>query len=86
MHGAPPPPPNTPPGRFTYPSFPPPHPPLLPCPLPPSAPQRIMAAKVIKRFIMHSKKTAFIVEHDFIMAAYLADRCECAQLALSWQR
>ena len=24
---------------------------------------------------MHSKKTAFIVEHDFIMAAYLADRC-----------
>lgn len=36
--------------------------------------QRIMAAKVIKRFIMHSKKTAFVVEHDFIMAAYLADR------------
>jgi ATP-binding cassette subfamily E protein 1 len=36
--------------------------------------QRIIAAKVIKRFIMHSKKTAFLVEHDFIMAAYLADR------------
>eukprot|EP01036_Dinobryon_divergens_P032340 gene32340-41903_t len=36
--------------------------------------QRIAAAKVIKRFIMHSKKTAFIVEHDFIMATYLADR------------
>uniref|UniRef100_A0A7S1T6P9 ATP-binding cassette transporter n=1 Tax=Tetraselmis chuii TaxID=63592 RepID=A0A7S1T6P9_9CHLO len=36
--------------------------------------QRIIAAKVIKRFIMHSKKTAFIVEHDFIMSAYLADR------------
>ncbi|KAK9803775.1 hypothetical protein WJX73_005479 [Symbiochloris irregularis] len=36
--------------------------------------QRIVAAKVIKRFIMHAKKTAFIVEHDFIMAAYLADR------------
>ena len=36
--------------------------------------QRIVAAKVIKRFIMHSKKTAFIVEHDFIMSAYLADR------------
>ncbi|KAL4855086.1 ABC transporter E family member 2 [Chlorella vulgaris] len=36
--------------------------------------QRILAAKVIKRFVMHSKKTAFIVEHDFIMAAYLADR------------
>jgi ABC-type proline/glycine betaine transport system ATPase subunit len=29
---------------------------------------------VIKRFIMHSKKSAFIVEHDFIMATYLADR------------
>lgn len=36
--------------------------------------QRIIAAKVIKRFVMHSKKTAFVVEHDFIMAAYLADR------------
>lgn len=36
--------------------------------------QRIVAAKVIKRFIMHAKKTAFIVEHDFIMATYLADR------------
>jgi len=35
--------------------------------------QRIMAAKVIKRFILHAKKTAFIVEHDFIMATYLAD-------------
>jgi ATP-binding cassette subfamily E protein 1 len=23
---------------------------------------------------MHAKKTAFIVEHDFIMATYLADR------------
>jgi len=36
--------------------------------------QRIIAAKVIKRFIFHAKKTAFIVEHDFIMATYLADR------------
>ena len=36
--------------------------------------QRIWASKVIKRFIIHSKKTAFIVEHDFIMASYLADR------------
>merc|ERR1712137_495921 len=36
--------------------------------------QRIVAARVIKRFILHSKKTAFIVEHDFIMATYLADR------------
>ncbi|KAH9844606.1 Translation initiation factor RLI1 [Teratosphaeria destructans] len=36
--------------------------------------QRIVAARVIKRFIMHSKKTAMVVEHDFIMATYLADR------------
>merc|ERR1711997_830194 len=36
--------------------------------------QRIVAAKVIRRFILHAKKTAFIVEHDFIMATYLADR------------
>ncbi|XP_063718795.1 ATP-binding cassette sub-family E member 1-like [Symsagittifera roscoffensis] len=36
--------------------------------------QRIMAAKVIKRYILHAKKTAFVVEHDFIMATYLADR------------
>lgn len=36
--------------------------------------QRIIAARVIKRFILHSKKTAFVVEHDFIMATYLADR------------
>jgi len=36
--------------------------------------QRIVAAKVIKRFIMHAQKTGFVVEHDFIMATYLADR------------
>jgi ATP-binding cassette subfamily E protein 1 len=36
--------------------------------------QRIVAAKVIKRFVLHAKKTAFVVEHDFIMATYLADR------------
>jgi ATP-binding cassette subfamily E protein 1 len=36
--------------------------------------QRIIAAKVIKRWIMNNKKTAFVVEHDFIMATYLADR------------
>jgi len=36
--------------------------------------QRLNCARVIKRFIMHSKKTAFVVEHDFIMATYLADR------------
>ena len=36
--------------------------------------QRVNCAKVIKRFILHSKKTAFVVEHDFIMATYLGDR------------
>eukprot|EP01056_Protomagalhaensia_sp_Gyna25_P005309 Protomagalhaensia_sp_Gyna_25__5308@NODE_664_length_2890_cov_17_813399_g518_i0_p1_GENE_NODE_664_length_2890_cov_17_813399_g518_i0NODE_664_length_2890_cov_17_813399_g518_i0_p1_ORF_typecomplete_len615_score108_71ABC_tran/PF00005_27/1e18ABC_tran/PF00005_27/2_4e17AAA_21/PF13304_6/4_2e09AAA_21/PF13304_6/6_3e08RLI/PF04068_15/1_2e15AAA_15/PF13175_6/1_9e05AAA_15/PF13175_6/1e05SMC_N/PF02463_19/3_3e02SMC_N/PF02463_19/0_009SMC_N/PF02463_19/50SMC_N/PF02463_19/0_00021AAA_29/PF13555_6/0_064AAA_29/PF13555_6/0_0 len=36
--------------------------------------QRIEAARVIKRFILHAKKSAFIVEHDFIMATYLADK------------
>lgn len=36
--------------------------------------QRIACCKIIKKFILSSKKTAFIVEHDFIMATYLADR------------
>jgi len=36
--------------------------------------QRLLCARVIKRFIMHSKKCGFIVEHDFIMATYLADK------------
>lgn len=26
------------------------------------------------RYILHAKKTGFVVEHDFIMATYLADR------------
>lgn len=30
-----------------------------------------------QRFIMHSRKTAFVVEHDFIMATYLADKGAC---------
>jgi ATP-binding cassette subfamily E protein 1 len=36
--------------------------------------QRVAAARVIRRFILHQKKTAFVVEHDFMMAMYLADR------------
>jgi len=36
--------------------------------------QRLVAAKVIKRYILHAKRTGFVVEHDFIMATYLADR------------
>ena len=38
------------------------------------AEQRVETSKVIKRFILHNKKTAFIVEHDMIMSTYLADR------------
>jgi len=47
---------------------------LLTCLVDLDSEQRIVASRVIKRFIMHAKKTAFIVEHDFIMATYLADR------------
>jgi len=36
--------------------------------------QRIVASKIIKRFILHNKKTAFVVEHDFMMSTYLADK------------
>lgn len=36
--------------------------------------QRIVTAKCIKKFIMLMHKTAFVVEHDFIMATYLADK------------
>lgn len=35
---------------------------------------RLMIAKGIKKFVLKSQKTAFIVEHDFIMATYLADK------------
>ena len=34
----------------------------------------LLCFQVIKRFILHAKKTGFVVEHDFIMATYLADR------------
>jgi len=36
--------------------------------------QRVAAARVIRRFVLNHKKTAFVVEHDFVMATYLADR------------
>jgi ATP-binding cassette subfamily E protein 1 len=36
--------------------------------------QRVKASKVMKRWILNTKRSAFIVEHDFIMATYLADR------------
>lgn len=35
--------------------------------------QRIIVSKIIRKHILNTKKTAFIVEHDFIMATYLAD-------------
>jgi hypothetical protein len=36
--------------------------------------QRIIGRKAIKLFILHAKKTAFVIKHDFIMVTYLADR------------
>lgn len=36
--------------------------------------QRLAVSKVIKRFVLHNRKTAFVIEHDFMMAAYLADK------------
>jgi ATP-binding cassette subfamily E protein 1 len=39
--------------------------------------QRVICAKVMKRWILSTKRCAFIVEHDFIMATYLADKVIC---------
>jgi ATP-binding cassette subfamily E protein 1 len=36
--------------------------------------QRLVVAKIIKRFVLQKRKSAFVVEHDFMMATYLADR------------
>lgn len=36
--------------------------------------QRLVCTKVIRRFIMQSRKSAFVVEHDFMVATSLADR------------
>ena len=36
--------------------------------------QRVICARVLKRFIINNQKTAFIVEHDFIMSTYLGDQ------------
>jgi ATP-binding cassette subfamily E protein 1 len=41
------------------------------------AEQRVTASKVMKRWILSCKKSAFVVEHDFIMATYLADKVIC---------
>ena len=39
--------------------------------------QRVIASRVMKRWILSSKRAAFVVEHDFIMATYLADKVIC---------
>lgn len=36
--------------------------------------QRVITSRVMKRWIMSAKRAAFVVEHDFIMATYLADK------------
>lgn len=36
--------------------------------------QRIIVAKIIKHFMISNKKSCFVVEHDFLMSLYLADR------------
>jgi ATP-binding cassette, sub-family E, member 1 len=36
--------------------------------------QRIIVSKAIKRFVLNRNKSAFVVEHDLIMATYMADR------------
>jgi ATP-binding cassette subfamily E protein 1 len=41
------------------------------------AEQRVAASRLLKRFITNTNitgKAGFIVEHDFIMASYLADK------------
>lgn len=58
--------------------------------------QRVVAGKVMKRWILSSKRAAFVVEHDFIMATYMADKvilfegtpakdtfCSCPQALIS---
>lgn len=34
----------------------------------------MLTSWTILRFIMHSRKSAMVIEHDFLMATYLADR------------
>jgi ATP-binding cassette subfamily E protein 1 len=36
--------------------------------------QRINVAKIIKNFITEEKKASFVVEHDFILSSYIADK------------
>ncbi len=36
--------------------------------------QRLAVSKVIKKFVLNNRKTSYVIEHDFMMAAYLADK------------
>ena len=36
--------------------------------------QRVLAARVMKRFVQLSRRPLLVVEHDFMMATYLADK------------
>ena len=36
--------------------------------------KRVVVAKIIRRFIMNTQKTCFVVEHDLLMILYLADK------------
>ncbi len=36
--------------------------------------QRLNVSKILKRFVMNTKKVLFLVEHDIMMVTYLADR------------
>ena len=55
--------------------------------------QRIVVSKIIKRFIIHSKKTGFVVEHDFIMVCIITSSSPptwCVSMVrieiLNWKR
>jgi len=36
--------------------------------------QRIIVAKLIRKFIINNHKSAFVIEHDFLMSVYLSDQ------------
>jgi ATP-binding cassette, sub-family E, member 1 len=47
--------------------------------------QRVITTKVIKRFIMNNKKTAFIIEHDMMMAVSLGSESNSRSVILEEQ-
>jgi ATP-binding cassette subfamily E protein 1 len=42
--------------------------------------QRIIVTKVIKRFVVHNRKIAFIVEHDMMMAVSFGNEMKCSAI------